>query len=223
MTDWVQRCLCTEQKVDQINFKTHDDSTILAAVRLCPPTLLWDSSIFWWLDSTGWHDLRKKIWTHFLATTFYSLARGRKGALPSLVAVSFSEIAWSQGLGVSGWWHLLPLALLSDPTLWSHSLWLISRGVIYMPYCKRMRKYGLDYGVWDLFIQQEFSENLSCTRSCLPRFWGFQGGQDTLCWERVHCLMKESISAMVEGSQGATEDRERQPFQSGELLGGSRF
>lgn len=35
--------------------------------------------------------------------------------------------------------------------------------------------------------------------------------------------MKESISAMVEGSQGAMEDRERQPFQSGELLGGSRF
>lgn len=31
-TDWVQRYLCTEQKVDQMNFKTRDDSTILAAV-----------------------------------------------------------------------------------------------------------------------------------------------------------------------------------------------
>lgn len=57
--------------------------------------------------------------------------------------------------------------------------------------CKWMRKYGLDYGVYDLFVQQDFSENLSCTRSCLPRFWGFQGGQVTLCWEGVQCLMEE--------------------------------
>ena len=28
---------------------------------------------------------------------------------------------------------------------------------------------------------------------------------------------------MVEGTQGSMEDRERQPFQSGELPGGSRF
>lgn len=191
MTDWVQRCLCTEQKVDQMNFKTHDDSTILAAVWLCPPTLLWDSSIFSWLDSTCWHDLRKKFGHTFLPPLFTAWQGAERVPSPPFVAVSFSEVAWSQGLGVSGWWRLLPLALLFDPTLWSHSLWLISRGVIYMPCCKRMRKYGLDYGVHDLFIQQDFSENLSCTRSCLSRFWGFQGGQDTLCWEGVHCLMKE--------------------------------
>ena len=199
---------------------------ILAAATywLWPLTLFWDLSIFSWLNSTGWHHLRRQTRTCFLATTFYSLTRGRKVALSPCVAVSFSGVSWSQGPGVSGWWHLLPLALLSDPTFWSHNLWLV--------YFQRCNLYvilqaneKIWLGVWTLALwficsTRSFWESL-WARFCLPRFWGSSGGQDPLCWQGVHRWMKERDHQCHGGREPRRmADRERHPSQtSGGMAG----
>lgn len=195
---WIQRDFYAELRVDRITVKTqHFGLQNLAYVRhwLRLLTEFWDFSIFSWPNCMSWHDLRRQIKAWFLTITFNNVARDRKFACPSHIAVTFSEFEWSWGLAswVSSTSCLLPSLLMQFCVCTTSDLF-VRRGVIYMPYGEWMRNYGLDYGIrlYDSFAWQALFENLPWARLCLSKFWGPKGGQDPLNWQRIHPLMKET-------------------------------
>lgn len=161
---------------------------------------------------------------------FLQLGKGQKGCprLPVLLC-HLVRLPGAEGLVCWGGSCPLPCFLTQLSDLTASDLF-ISRGIIYLPYCERMRKYGLDYGIqlYDSFVQQVLFENLPYVRPRLLTFWGSKGGQEPLCWQRVHCLMKETDHECHGGRKHGRHGRQRRPSTSdcwsmGGLPGGGGF